>query len=86
LIRSLINSWQSSAGSARGYGLPPGQPCFCQIEVTLNSTQRVIVDDTFVSQTNDGFPFDAQRLMLQTLVLRCGDFTSTIVGIFGTEL
>ena len=66
--------------------LPSGQPCFCQIEVTLNSAQRVIVDDPLVSQTDDGLPFNAERFALQTLILRRSDFAAAIVGILSTEL
>jgi hypothetical protein len=60
---------------------PSAQPCFSQIEVTLNSAQRVIINHPFVSQADDGFSFDAQRLVLQTLILWCGDFTTAIIGI-----
>ena len=35
---------------------------------------------------DDGLPFNAERLALQTLILRCGDFTAAIVGVLGTEL
>ena len=62
--------------------LPSGQACFRQIEVALNSAQRVIINHSFVSQADDGFSFDAQRLMLQTLILWCGDFATAIIGIF----
>src|SRR5205814_8634606 len=61
--------------------LPAGQPCFRQIEVTLNSAQRVIINHSLVSQADDGFSFDAQGLVLQTLILWCGDFATAIVGI-----
>ena len=38
---------------------PSDQPCFRQIEVTLNSAQRVIINHPLVSQSDDGFAFDA---------------------------
>ena len=60
---------------------PSGQSCFRQIEVPLNSPQRVIINDPFVSQTDNGFAFHAQRLMLQALILWCGDFAPALVGI-----
>ena len=64
---------------------PSGQPCFCQIEVALNSAQRVIINHSFVSQADNGFAFDAQRLVLQTLILWCGDFAPAIIGIFSAK-
>src|SRR2546430_12450288 len=63
-----------------------GQPCFCQIEVTLNSTQRVVINHSLVSQADNGFAFDAQRLVLQTLILWRGDFTPAIIGVFIAKL
>src|SRR5215216_848161 len=66
--------------------LVSAQPCFRQVEVTLNSAQRVIINHSIVSQADDGLAFDAQRLMLQTLILRCGDFAPAIVGIFSAKL
>src|SRR5947207_15669912 len=65
---------------------PCGQPCFRQIEVTLNSAQRVVINHSLVSQADNGFAFDAQRLVLQTLILWCGDFTPAIIGIFSAKL
>src|SRR4029450_7930978 len=73
--------------SIREYAASPsGQPCFCQIEVALNSAQRVIIYHSLVSQADNGFAFNAQRLVLQTLILWCGDFTPAIIGIFSAEL
>src|SRR5512132_1378415 len=63
-----------------------GQPCFCQIEVALNSAQRVIINHSFVSQADNGFAFNAQCLVLQTLILWGGDFAPAIVGIFSAKL
>ena len=68
------------------YFSPSDQPCFRQIEVALNSAQRVIINHSFVSQADDCFSFDAQRLVLQTLILRCGDFAAAIIGIFSAKL
>ena len=64
---------------------PPLSRRFRQIEVTLNSAQRVIINHSFVSQADDGFSFDAQRLVLQTLILWCGDFATAIIGIFSAK-
>ena len=73
--------------STRQYAASPsGQPCFRQIEVALNSAQRVIINHSLVSQADDGFAFDAQRLVLQTLILWCGDFAPAIIGIFSAKL
>ena len=55
----MSNSSQLAAVSARGYSSPSRQPCFRQIEVTLNSAQRVIIDHPLVAQADDGFAFDA---------------------------
>ena len=63
-----------------------GQSCFRQVEVALNSAQRVIVNHSLVSQADNGFAFDAQCLVLQTLILWCGDFAPAIVGIFSAKL
>ena len=52
---------------------------WAQIEVALKSAQRVIIYHSFVSQADDGFSFDAQRLVLQTLILWCGDFATAII-------
>src|SRR5213596_3516107 len=66
--------------------LSSDQPCFRQIKVTLNSAQRVIIDDSLVSQADDGFSFDAQGLVLQTLILWCGYFTTAIIRIVSAQL
>src|SRR5204862_4117281 len=65
---------------------PSAEPCFRQIEVTLNSAQRVIINHSLVSQADDGFSFDAQRLVLQTLIVWCGDFATASVGIVRAKL
>src|SRR5262249_41034194 len=60
---------------------PSYQPRFRQIEVALNSAQSVIINHALISQTDDGFAFHSQRLVLQALILRCGDFAPAFVGI-----
>ena len=35
---------------------------------------------------DDGLPFNAKRLALQTLILRCGDFAAAIVRVLGAKL
>jgi len=53
------------------------QARFCQIEITLNTPQRVVINHALVSQTDDGLPVNTERFALQTLILWRGDLRSS---------
>ena len=62
------------------------QARFCQIEITLNTPQRVVINHALISQTDDRLPFNVERFPLQTLILRRGDFAAAVVGVLGAKL
>lgn len=57
------------------------QPRFGMIEVELDTTQNIVIDDVLVAQLNDRPALNIERRLLQTLV---GGSDQTIIAIFAT--
>src|SRR4029077_8736699 len=77
-IRFFVNFCLKLSGSH--------QARFSQIEITLDTPQRVIVDDSLVPQTDDGLSFNTERFALQALILWSGNFAAAIVGVRSAKL
>jgi hypothetical protein len=39
------------------------QPCFCQIDVALDSAKDFVVNHLFIAKHNNGFAFDLKRFV-----------------------